>query len=195
MRIQFSMVVSVLALAAPSAFGAELGKVPGFQAESVTYREGEEPRSRLQVYVAPQGQRLEGIPPRGITLIEPADQAKRWMVDPEAQVYAVDKSAAKGAELGGLLAHKPCKGFPDSKNLGTETLQGRTVQKWKCQHPEFGTVTQWFAPDLGTVVRDRTPNGEIQELRNIRPGQQPANLFRFQEKDDFEQVPVIQLFR
>jgi hypothetical protein len=195
MRIRFSMVVSVLALATPLAFGGELGEVAGFQAESVTYREGEEPGSRLQVYVAPQGQRLEGIPPRGITLIEPADQATRWMVDADAQVYAVDKSAAKGAELGGLLAHKPCKGFPESENLGTETLQGRAVQKWKCQHPEFGTVTQWFAPDLGTVVRDRTPKGEIQELRNIRVGKQPAKLFRFPEKKGFEKVPVIQLFR
>ena len=195
MRIRFSMVVSVLALASPSAYGGDLGEVPGFQAESVTYREGEDPRSRLQVYVAPQGKRLEGIPPRGITLIEPAGQSQRWMVDPDAQVFAVDTSAAKGAELGGLLSHTPCKGFPESKKMGAETLQGRTVQKWQCQHPEFGTVTQWFAPELGTVVRDRTSNGEVQELRNIRVGKQPANLFRFRKKNDFEKVPVIQLFR
>jgi len=195
MRSHFSTVVLGLALATSPAFAGELGEVPGFQAESITYREGEDPGSRLQVYVAPRGQRLEGIPPRGITLIEPADQTTRWMVDPDAQVYAVDKSAGKGAELGGLLAHRPCKGFPESKKLGTETLQGRTVQKWKCQHPEFGTVTQWFAPKLGTVVRDRTPNGEIQELRNIRVGKQPAQLFRFPEKKGFEKVPVIQLFR
>ena len=182
-------------LGSAAVLAANAAEVPGFTAESVTYREGGAPRSKLTLHMGPEGHRLENIPPRGITLIAPAAETKRWMLDPDAQVYAVDTSGGKGDRLGGLLAHEPCKGFPQAERLGTESLNSYSVAKWRCRHPDFGAVTQWFAPRLATVIKDRSAAGEVQELRNIQEGPQPAHLFRFQQGESWKQVPVIELFR
>ena len=176
--------------------GEDLGGAPGFSAESVTYREGgPAPGEPLRVYMSPEGRRIEGIPPAGVTLIAPAEGRQRWMVDPEEKVFAVDRSWSRGASLGGVLSHQPCKGFPRSKKLGEAEVDGRRTEKWRCEHPAFGAVVQWFDPVLNTVLRDRTAKGEIQELRRIQVGPQDESLFRFQPGEGYEKVPVIELFR
>lgn len=175
--------------------GEDLGDAPGFSARSVTYSEGQEPAGSVRVYMGPEGRRLEGIPPHGITLVTPAGSDKRWLVDEANGRYAVDSSKGKGATLGGVLAHEPCKGFAKGEKVGSETINGRTTEKWVCRHPAFGKITQWFDPEINTVIRDRTAKGEIQELREVRVGKQSPDLFRFKAPEDFDQVPVIQLFQ
>ena len=188
-------VCGLIPVTAPTAAAEDLGNAPGFQAESVSFREGGEPSRRVQVHMGPEGRRLEGIPPRGITLIAPADGDQRWLVDGQEKVYAMDKTRGKGGSLGGVLAHQPCKGFSDAQRLGPATINGRDTVKWKCSHPAFGKVTQWFDPAINTVIRDRTGRGEVQELRNIQVGDQDPALFRFSGDGEFEQVPIIQLFQ
>ncbi len=193
---KWALLLGLVAAMGGARAAEDLGSAPGFAAESVTYREGGfGPGEPLTVYMAPAGRRIEGIPPRGITVIAPAEGDRRWMVDPEERRFAVDRSQQRGKALGGVLSHEPCKGFLESERLGTEEVAGRSTQKWRCEHPAFGIVTQWFDPALNTVLRDRTAKGEVQELRRIEVGSQDDDLFHFRPGKEYEQVPVIELFR
>ncbi len=67
------------------------------------------------------------------------------------------------------------------KLLGTETLDGRAVEKW-----EMTTVApnqspmrtlQWYDPELKLAVREEFPGGYLRELKNIRVVEQPDHLF------------------
>lgn len=194
-RVLAAGMFGLAALTPPVSAAEDLGGAPGFQAESVTYTEDRDPASTVHVYMAPEGRRLEGIPPRGIALVVPAKGGERWLVDPERKQYAVDRTRNKGATLGGVLAHEPCQGFAKSERVGPATVNGRETVKWKCRHPAFGQVTQWFDPGINTVIKDRTPKGEVQELRRIRVGEQDADLFRFHAGEGFQKVPVIRLFQ
>jgi len=65
--------------------------------------------------------------------------------------------------------------------LGSETLNGRTVEKWEMKATRPGGQSslayQWFDPELNMNIREEQPGGFISELRNIRIGNQPADLF------------------
>jgi hypothetical protein len=195
MRGKVLLVACALVGAPVTALAEDLGDAEGFRAESVTYREGQEPAGSVTVYMGPEGRRLEGIPPRGITMVVPADSDQRWLVDPRRDMYAVDPSRGKGGNLGGVLSHKPCEGFAERERVGEVTMNGRKTVKWECRHPAFGQVTQWFDPAINTVVRDRTGRGEVQELRKIRVGAQDPELFRFDPGEQDREVPVIRLFQ
>jgi hypothetical protein len=65
--------------------------------------------------------------------------------------------------------------------VGKETLNGRNTEKWEMKATRPGgqsSVTyQWFDPELNMNIREEQPGGFISELRNIRIGKQPADLF------------------
>jgi hypothetical protein len=65
--------------------------------------------------------------------------------------------------------------------LGSETLNGRTVEKWEMKATRPGgqssVAYQWFDPELNMNIREEQPGGFVSELRNIRIGKQPADLF------------------
>ncbi|KPV40383.1 hypothetical protein AN478_06145 [Thiohalorhabdus denitrificans] len=189
------LLLSGVVLSGIACAGEDLGGSPGFSAQSLNYQEGNKAGAQeLQVYLSPQGKRIEGIPPRGVTMIAPAEESKRWLVVERERVFAVDASREQGARLGGLLAHEPCQGFPDSERIGSGQVDGRETQKWKCTHPRFGEVTQWFDAELNTVIKDRSASGKIEELRDIRVGPQKEDLFRFEPGDDYQRVTPLQLF-
>jgi hypothetical protein len=65
--------------------------------------------------------------------------------------------------------------------IGSETLNGRTVEKWEMKTTRPGgqssVAYQWFDPELNMNIREEQPGGFVSELRNIRIGKQPADLF------------------
>jgi len=67
------------------------------------------------------------------------------------------------------------------KMLGKETVDGRAVEKWQMtttlanQQPT--QTFQWYDPELGLAVREEFPGGYVSELKNIRVGPQPDDLF------------------
>jgi hypothetical protein len=64
---------------------------------------------------------------------------------------------------------------------GSETLNDRTVEKWEVKATRPGgqssVAYQWFDPELNMNIREEQPGGFVSELRNIRIGKQPADLF------------------
>jgi hypothetical protein len=71
------------------------------------------------------------------------------------------------------------------KMLGSETLEGRSVEKWEMTTTAQGqqpTVTfQWYDPQLKLAVRDELPGGYVSELKGIVVAPQPDSLFAVPE--------------
>lgn len=67
------------------------------------------------------------------------------------------------------------------KLVGTETYEGRTVEKWQMTTSMPGqqptSSVQWYDPQLKLSVRDEAPGGFVSELKNIKVGPQPDSLF------------------
>ncbi len=67
------------------------------------------------------------------------------------------------------------------KLLGTETIDGRQVEKWQAtvQVPNQQPVEsfQWYDPELKLAVRAELPGGVVSELKDVRVGTQPDSLF------------------
>jgi hypothetical protein len=65
--------------------------------------------------------------------------------------------------------------------VGRETLNGRNTEKWEMTATRPGgqssVAYQWFDPELNMNIREEQPGGFVNELRNIRIGTQPADLF------------------
>jgi hypothetical protein len=65
--------------------------------------------------------------------------------------------------------------------VGSEALNGRTVEKWEIKATRPGgqssVAYQWFDPELNMNIREEQPGGFVSELRNIRIGKQSADLF------------------
>lgn len=76
--------------------------------------------------------------------------------------------------------------FPEGGKMvlslqGKETIEGRAVEKWEVLVEAPGRQAtrtfQWYDPELKLAVRQEFPGGGVSELKNIRIGKQPDDLF------------------
>jgi len=76
--------------------------------------------------------------------------------------------------------------FPDGGTMalnliGKETVDGRAVEKWEVLVERPGRQAtrtyQWYDPELKLAVRQEFPGGGVSELKNIRVGKQPDDMF------------------
>jgi outer membrane lipoprotein-sorting protein len=65
--------------------------------------------------------------------------------------------------------------------MGNETVSGRKTEKWQMETSRPGgdsqITHQWFDPELNINIREEGAGGFRREVRNIRTGKQPAELF------------------
>jgi outer membrane lipoprotein-sorting protein len=87
--------------------------------------------------------------------------------------------------------------FPDGSSMemrlvGKEELNGRTTEKWELTMTRPGgqsnIIYQWYDPELKVNIREERPGGFVSELRNIKIGKQPADLFTVPA--DYKEVNV-----
>jgi hypothetical protein len=82
-----------------------------------------------------------------------------------------------------FLLRQEMSGGPkmERHSLGTETLDGRTVEKWKVVMTQPGgqavETIEWYDPQLELAVKQEFPGGMVSELRSVRIGEQPDHLF------------------
>lgn len=66
--------------------------------------------------------------------------------------------------------------------LGQEKLNGRLAEKWQVTTTQADgkevRLMQWYDPQIRVTVREEMPNGYVNELINIKVGQQDASLFQ-----------------
>ncbi|HVZ17123.1 MAG TPA: DUF4412 domain-containing protein, partial [Terriglobales bacterium] len=76
--------------------------------------------------------------------------------------------------------NNPCANDPNTtcKNEGTETVNGRSANKWVFTNKSDGnTMTAWLDKKLHFPIRTITSNGTEMDLTNIQEGAPSASLF------------------
>ena len=76
----------------------------------------------------------------------------------------------------------PCSvgnpGNATCKKLGTETINGRTCDKWEVTDKSGNKETLWIDQKLHFPIKSQTANGTTTEFTNIKEGAQDAALFK-----------------
>lgn len=100
---------------------------------------------------------------------------------------SVRVSARIGEALSAQFGDEPCGGFKTAVSLGTESLSGRVIQVWRCEHPRQVLLDAGFRPEIKETIwydiglkhfiRKENNDGVKIELRNIIAGRQPPALF------------------
>ncbi len=145
-----------------------------------------------KLYVSKSKMRQEAVQDgqTRITISDP-EQGVAWILNPERKEYVEMKGPTPtgGAAAGGGRppmpdeAGHPCQqqssGLKCTK-LGSETVNGRTADKWEVvatQGQETFRSTMWVDPRLRLPVKAEFPGGVQSELRDVKEGPQPAELF------------------
>jgi len=107
-----------------------------------------------------------------------------YMVMPQQKIYMEISSAGQGYGRGPRMSdlkaydpNNPCAGQQGMtcKKLGTETVNGRTCDKWEFSG-EHGSRIAWIDQKLHFPVK--TVEGDtVVEMKNIKEGSQEASLF------------------
>jgi len=130
---------------------------------------------------ASQGKfRLENISKgeKIVAIIRP-DLKKAWSLNTAQKMY-LEGSLDQLEMTGSVLEEFP--GQISKEKLGAETINGLRCTKYRIAYKEplsgqVRRVTAWFAEELGFYTRTEGEDGFVSELRNVRPGPQPAELF------------------
>jgi hypothetical protein len=79
---------------------------------------------------------------------------------------------------------KACVGFRNGEKQGSETIDGRATEKWRCTGqttvPQGGTpsdATVWYDPELQFALKTAEDNGNVFEIRDVKIGAQDASMF------------------
>lgn len=111
-------------------------------------------------------------------MITDMNAKKSWMVMPSSKSYMeMDFSKAAGQMHTGT---NPCS-TPEMtcKQVGKETIDGRSAIKWEITMTTAGkamTSTSWIDEKLGIPLKTEAA-GTTMELKNVKEGPQPDNLF------------------
>ncbi|MDH3283091.1 MAG: DUF4412 domain-containing protein [Gammaproteobacteria bacterium] len=121
---------------------------------------------------------------QNVTVLVLWDQDKSYSLMMDQKMYLEVPSEQTG-DTASDFDGEPCDGYMNSKKIGSETVNGRSTEKWRCTgelQPEPGTSgtdsTNWFDREIGFPVRDVKDNGEVFEIRDIAVGRQDASLFK-----------------
>jgi hypothetical protein len=123
--------------------------------------------------------------------ISDAQQGAAWMLNPDRKEYVEVKSPSRG-EGGGESSRMPLPNEPGHPctqqgspltctRLGTELVSGRQTDKWEfvaTQGQETYRTVMWVDQRLRLPVKAEFPGGMASELRDIKEGPQPADLFQ-----------------
>jgi hypothetical protein len=127
-----------------------------------------------KIYVSGLKSRTEGIV--GLTIIVRRDRQLSWTLNPKSKTYT--EKAMTAEELKMALGDIP--GEVSRTRIGSERILGYNCVKYQVTFKSMrGTDTAflWQAESLGIPIRTEVPNFAISELRNIRVGAQPLELF------------------
>jgi hypothetical protein len=159
------------------------------------------PTAAGNLKAGPHGMRMEGNFETGhepYMMIINFQERMMWNIMPAEQLYFAapfDPASARGEEdpqRFGLGVPCPEPGAKATR-LGSETLQGRMTEKWRCVNPAGETDIVWFDPKLRVPIREESDDGTIFELLNIREETFPADLF--QPPPDFMEFEIPLMLR
>lgn len=155
---------------------------PGFSGIAYTADRGGQSRRLGSIYVDRSGFRMT---------IENGGQSFgsliRWG-DPVAYSLMLDERMyikVPPAEIGfDNYEARPCLYYKGARQIGTETVDGRITEKWRCTG-ELSTAegelpanaTTWYDPELAFEIKTARDDGSEFEIREISVGRQNPKLF------------------
>ncbi len=79
-----------------------------------------------------------------------------------------------------MISGQPCAGRAEMtcKKLGTETVNGRSCEKWEMTDKNSKTTTMWLDQKLHFPIKTVTAEGMTSEYSNVKEGTQDAALFQ-----------------
>ena len=136
--------------------------------------------SRGQYYFGPAGIRMEGEieGEPGLVIIN-FSRKLVWNVDEAERMYMEMPLDVPNSESHtGPCADAQMTGeLLSAKRIGSETVNGRKVEKWACTIPD-GVDTVWYDAGLQLPVRNHDWDGTRFELRNIKETRLSPSLFQ-----------------
>ncbi len=107
------------------------------------------------------------------------------MLMPDAKTYMIMKKEDMEALFSHVIGHLPkalsdgpCAGRSDliCREIGQEKIDDRDTEKWEIKSAT-GMTYQWINRRLKVIIREEFPD-HLYELRSIKEGPQPENLFQ-----------------
>lgn len=134
------------------------------------------------IYLSKLGARSLSKGPTGKPLLAITNFAKGkgWIVDPALKVYVDMQLDEKGnskimpematdEHMDNIFDDKPCREFEVTRKLGTDTINGRTVEKWGCMLARTErTSIQWFDPGLKMIVAEENDSVGKMVVKDIK---------------------------
>ena len=189
-RIMPILAVAVVTLAAGC--GGPIGPITSFSADHVTVSPGQ-PELIGRVFVAPQKVRVGRVP---MVYILREDLGVMWMMVPERKVY--HEMPRDEAPLDAMMREVSQEQII-AEELVTETVNGFLCRKLRIKTSveilgtrHEGTAVVWTTPALAIPIRSKTEDGTVSELRELRPGTQPEELFEIPQ--GYEKTSKLGLF-
>jgi hypothetical protein len=144
------------------------------------------PRLRMDITSMPQASGNTPNPFGNISVIIDGGNQTTYMLMPQQQMYMefhgngahTNPAMNTIAELNRYQGD-PCAEHSDAtcKKLGTETVNGRSCDKWAVTDKNGGKSTVWIDQKLHFPIKARGDDGSGVEFTNVKEGAQDASRF------------------
>jgi outer membrane lipoprotein-sorting protein len=141
-----------------------------------------------------EGMRMETMAEgQAVVSIMQFEENQMLMLMPEMKMYMIMPLSMTEEGAGKTLVEKfngACAEYAVSKKQGSETLNGRDVEKWRCEQSTVGQADAdvWYDAELMAPIKVVDDEGSRFELSNIVEGDQPSSLF--QPPADFQPMSM-----
>jgi hypothetical protein len=140
---------------------------------------------KMRVDMSDTGQHQGGPFGGKMSVIMDGDSKMVYMLMPEAQMYMEFPENSKSPMMQRMpnlkdLNSDPCAGRQDvtCKKVGTETVNGRSCDKWEATDKTGKKETFWIDQKLHFPIKSQTADGMTTEFTNIKEGAQDPALFK-----------------
>lgn len=140
---------------------------------------------KMRVDMADTGQHQGGPFGGKMSMIMDGETKMAYMLMPEAQMYMEFPADSKSPMMQRMpnlkdLNSDPCAGRQDvtCKKAGTETVNGRSCDKWEATDKTGKKETFWIDQKLHFPIKSQTADGMTTEFTNIKEGAQDPALFK-----------------
>ncbi|HEX7285549.1 MAG TPA: DUF4412 domain-containing protein [Candidatus Angelobacter sp.] len=141
---------------------------------------------KMRMDMADSGQRQGGGMFGGkMSMIVDGDKKTTTMLMTEQQMYMEFSQDAKSPMNQNMprfqdLKGDPCAGREDvtCKKVGTESINGRSCDKWEATKKSGEKDTFWIDQKLHFPIKSQLAGGMVMEFTNIKEGAQDAALFK-----------------
>lgn len=140
---------------------------------------------KMRMDISDTGQHQAGPFGGKMSMIVDGDSKMAYMLMPEAQMYMEFPADAKSPMMQRMptpqeFKSDPCAGRQDvtCKKIGTETVNGRSCDKWEVTEKNGSKETFWIDQKLHFPIKSQTAGGMTTEFTNIKEGAQDPALFK-----------------